>query len=160
MDNRTLFLAIGGGLLVVLLIAYIIALVKSKRRELIFTYNGWDMALLLACPILLTIGWCANENPSWETFRNIVWILAGLCLLGTIILSVLYNRGTTWKILCSIGAKLFVVILTCFIILLLIAIFVIYVILTIMSEHNERDEYIILKYDRFLKSYVGYKYTI
>ena len=60
-------------------------------------------------------------------------------------------------ILISILAKLFIIWLTLIIILLLIAVFVISVIISFINDHDDDDEYILLKYDRTLHAYVGYK---
>ena len=147
---------IGISILVVLLTCYIIALVKSKRGDMVLTSNGWDMALLLACPIFFFAGWCVGLQPPYNTFQYIVFGISAICLLGTIIFSIIANTDSIWKILCSILAKLFIVWLTLFILLLLITILVAYVIIQFMKE-RESDEVILLKYDSFLKAYVGYR---
>lgn len=149
-------IVIWGCVLAVLLICYIIALIKSKRGEIVLTTNGWDMALLLTCPILTVIGSLAGEQPPYSTFQYIVWGIAIVCLIGTIIFSIVSNAGSIGNILISIGAKLFIIWLTMFIFLVLIAIFVVYLIIS-LSRSRSDEEYILLKYDKFLKAYVGYK---
>ena len=149
-------LIIGISVLVILLTCYIIALVKSKRGEMVLTSNGWDMALLLACPIFFFAGWCVGLQPPDNTFQYIVFGISAICRLGTIIFSIIANTDSIWKILCSILAKLFIVWLTLFILLLLITILVVYAIVQVMKEH-ENEEFILLKYDRFLHAYVGYR---
>lgn len=149
-------LIIGISVLVILLTCYIIALVKSKRGEMVLTSNGWDMALLLACPIFFFAGWCVGLQPPYNTFQYVVFGISAICLLGTIIFSIIANTDSIWKILCSILAKLFIVWLTLFILLLLITILVVYAIVQVMKEH-ENEEFILLKYDRFLHAYVGYR---
>ena len=157
MDQTTLYIIIAI-VLSITLVCYIVALVKSKRNEMVLTTNGWDMALLLICPVLILIGSFMQENPSLEQTRYALWGIAGACFIGTIIFSIVSNSGSFWKILCSMLAKVFVVWLTMFIIMLLIAIFIFYVIAFFMRDHSEDDgEYILLKYDRFLKAYVGYR---
>lgn len=142
--------------LAITLTCYIIALIKSKKGEMVFTANNWDMTLLLICPVLLLVGWMMQENPSLDTARYVLWSIAGACFVGTAIFSIVSNLGSIWKILCSILAKVFVVWLTMFTLMLLIAIFIVYVILSLVREHEE-EEVILLKYDRFLKAYVGYR---
>ena len=156
MYQQTLYIILGSVLLVAL-VCYIIALVKSKKGEMVFTANGWDMTLLLTCPILILVGSFMQENPSLDTIRYVLWGIAGVCFIGTIIFSIVSNKDSIWKMLCSILAKIFVIWLTMFVILLLIVIFVVYVILFFVRDRNEDGEYILLKYDRFLKAYVGYK---
>ena len=157
MDQTTLYIIIAI-VLSITLVCYIVALVKSKRDEMVFTTNGWDMALLLICPVLILIGSFMQENPSLEQTRYALWGIAGACFIGTIIFSIVSNSGSFWKILCSMLAKVFVVWLTMLIIMLLIAIFIFYVIAFFMRDRSEDDgEYILLKYNKFLKAYVGYK---
>ena len=144
--------------LAITLICYIIALVKSKRGEMVLTTNGWDMALLLTCPILILVGSFMQENPSLDTVRYILWVVAGVLFIGTVIFSIVSNKGSFWKILCSILAKVFVVWLTMFVVMLLIAIFIFYLVAFLVRDRNEDEgDYILLKYDKFLKAYVGYR---
>lgn len=157
MDKRTLYIILGVVLLITL-VCYIIALVKSKKGEMTLTTNGWDMALLLTCPVLILVGSFMQENPSLAQTRYILWGVAGVCFIGSVIFSIVSNKGSFWKILCSILAKVFIVWLTMVIIMLLIAIFIFYLIAFFMRDRSEDDgEYILLKYDKFLKAYVGYK---
>lgn len=79
--------------LAITLTCYIIALVKSKRGEMVFTANNWDMALLLTCPVLLLVGWMMQENPSLDTARYVLWAIAGACFVGTAIFSIVSNPG-------------------------------------------------------------------
>lgn len=144
--------------LAITLICYIIALVKSKRGEMAFTTNGWDMASLLTCPILILVGSFMQEEPSLDTVRYILWVVAGVLFIGTVIFSIVSNKGSFWKILCSILAKVFVVWLTMFVVMLLIAIFIFYLVAFLVRDRNEDEgDYILLKYDKFLKAYVGYR---
>lgn len=157
MDQQTLYIIIGVVLLITL-VCYIIALVKSKKGDMTLTTNGWDMALLLTCPVLVLIGSFMQENPSLEQTRYILWGVAGVCFIGSVIFSIVSNKDSFWKILCSILAKVFIVWLTMFIIMLLIVIFIFYVIAFFVRDRSDDDgDYILLKYDKFLKAYVGYK---
>ena len=157
MDHTTLYIIIGV-VLAITLICYIIALVKSKRGEMVLTTNGWDMALLLTCPILILVGSFMQENPPLDTVRYILWVVAGVLFIGTMIFSIVSNKGSFWKILCSILAKVFVVWLTMFVVMLLIAIFIFYLVAFLVRDRNEDEgDYILLKYDKFLKAYVGYR---
>lgn len=150
-------LIIVGTVFLVLLVFYIIARVKSNRGDLVLTANGWDMTLLLACPIAIFIAWCCGFDHPLNTAQTICLVIAGLCFVGTAIMSIVHNKGEFMYILISIFAKLFIVWLTLIIILLLIAVFVISVIISFINDHDDDDEYILLKYDRALHAYVGYK---
>ena len=155
MNNTSLI--ISGAVLLVLLVFYIIAKVKSKRGELILTANGWDMAMLLTCPVAICIASCWDFNHPLNTAQIICLVIAGFCLIGTIIMSIVHNQGSIMPIVISILAKLFIVWLTLFVIFLLIVVLVVSVMITLMKGHNEDDGYILLKYDRALRAYVGYK---
>lgn len=157
MEEKTIWLIIVGCVFAVLLVCYIVALLLSKRDEMVFTANGWDMGLLLACPILILVGSCAMENPSYDTFRYVVWFFAGVCLIGTVTFSIVANKASFWKKLCSIFAKIFAVWLTMFVIMLLLAILIFYIITFFARDRSEDEEFILLKYNRFLKEYVGYR---
>ena len=157
MEERTIWLIVFGCVFAVLLTCYITALIMSKRDEMVFTANGWDMGLLLTCPILILVGSCTMEDPSLDTFRYVVWGFAGASLLGTIIFSVATNKGSFWKKVISVFAKIFAIWLTMFVIMLLIAILIFYIITFFARERSEDSDYILLKYDKFLKEYVGYR---
>lgn len=148
---------IAGAVFLVLLVFYIIAKVKSKRYELVLTANGWDMAMLLVCPVAIFVAWCWGFNHPLNTAQIVCLVIAGLCLIGTIIMSIVHNSGSFMGIVISVLAKLFIVWLTLMAIFLLIVALVVSVLITLMRSHNEEDEYILLKYDRALRAYVGYR---
>ncbi len=72
MNQQTLLIIIGC-ILLFALVCYIIALVKSKKGEMVLTTNGWDMALLLSCPILILVGSLMQENSALNQTRYILW---------------------------------------------------------------------------------------
>lgn len=150
-------LIIAGVIFLILLVFYIIAKVKSNRGDLVLTANGWDMTILLACPIAIFIAWCWGFDQPLNTAQIICLVIAGLCFVGTTIMSVIHNQDSIMNILISILAKLFIVWLTLITILLLIVLLVISIMLSLFSSHDDGDEYILLKYDRALHAYVGYK---
>ncbi len=155
MENTTLIIT--GIALAILLVFYIIAKVKSKKGALILTANGWDMAMLLGCPVAIFVAWCWGFDHPLNTVQIVCLVIAGLCLIGTIIMSIVHNQGSIMPIVISILAKLFIVWLTIFVIFLFIAIFIITVIISMAKGHDNDDEYILLKYDHALRAYVGYK---
>jgi hypothetical protein len=150
-------LIIAGIVFLILLVFYIIAKVKSKKYELILTANGWDMAMLLACPVAIFVAWCWGFDQPLNTAQIVCLVIAGLCLAGTIIMSIVHNSGSFMDIVISILAKLFIVWLTLMAIFLLIVALVVSVMITLMRGHNEGEEYILLKYDHALRAYVGYR---
>lgn len=156
-NDTSTTLIIAGAAFLVLLVFYIIAKVKSNRGDLVLTANGWDMAMLLACPIAIFIAWCWGFDHPLNTAQTICLVIAGLCFVGTAIMSIVHNEGEFINILISVLAKLFIVWLTLMIILLLITIFILSVIMLFIKDHDDDDEYILLKYDRALHAYVGYK---
>lgn len=157
MEEQTIWLIAIGCVFAVLLACYITALIKSKRDEMVFTANGWDMGLLMVCPILIFVGGCVMDNSSLDSFRYVVWGFAGASFLGTISFSIASNKGSFWKKLISIFAKIFAIGLSMFVIMLLIAIFIFYIITLFVQDHCEDEDFILLKYDKFLKEYVGYR---
>ena len=157
MTTQSTNLITAGIVFLILLVFYIIAKVKSNRGDLVLTANGWDMAMLLACPVAIFIAWCWGFDHPLNTTQTICLVIASLCFVGTAIMSIVHNEGDFMNILISVLAKLFIVWLTLMIILLLITIFIISVILSFIREHDDDDEYILLKYDRALHAYVGYR---
>ena len=158
MDNHNnTTLIIMGIAFVILLVFYIIAKVKSKRYELVLTANGWDMAMLLACPVAIFVAWCWGFNHPLNIAQIVCLVIAGLCLIGTIIMSIVHNSSSLMDIVISVLAKLFIIGLTLMAIFFLIVALVVSVLITLMRSHNEEVEYILLKYDRALRAYVGYR---
>ena len=154
-SNATTLIIIGIAFLI-LLVFYIIAKVKSKKYELVLTANGWDMAMLLACPVAIFVAWCWGFDQPLNTVQIVCLVIAGLCLMGTLIMSIVHNSGSFIDILISVLAKLFIVWLTFLVILILIVVLIVSILISIMRSHND-DEYILLKYDHALRAYVGYR---
>jgi len=155
MENTTLIIT--GVALAILLVFYIIAKVKSKKGALVLTANGWDMAMLLICPVSICIASIWDFDHPLNTAQVVCLVIAGLCLVGTIIMSIVHNQGKLMNTVISILAKLFIIWLTIFVIFLLIAIFIFTVIISMVKGHDNDDEYILLKYDHALRAYVGYR---
>lgn len=157
MDTSNTKLIIAGIIFLILFVFYIIAKVKSKRGKLVLTANGWDMAMLLACPVVIFVAWCWGFDHPLNIVQIVCLVIAGLCLIGTIIMSIVHNSGSFMGIVISVLAKLFIVWLSLMAIFLLIVALVVSVLITLMRSHNEDEEYILLKYDHALRAYVGYR---
>lgn len=148
---------IAGVVFLVLLVCYIIAKVRSNRDLMVLTANGWDMAMLLACPVALFVQMCWGYDHPLNNAQIVCMVIAGLCLTGTIIMSIVHNSDSFIDIVLSVLAKLFIVYLTLVAIFLFIMALLITLMISIMRSHEYDDEYILLKYDHFLHAYVGYR---
>lgn len=157
MTTQNIILIVVGVILLTLLVFYIIAKVKSKKGQLVLTANGWDMAMLLACPVAVFVAWCWGFDHPLNTVQIVCLVIAGLCLIGTIIMSIFHNSDRFMHIVISILAKLFIIWLTFMVILILVTAFIVCLLLSMMRSHNDDDEYILLKYDHALHAYVGYR---
>lgn len=149
-------LAISISVLVVLLVSYVVAKVKSKDGELVITANTIDKILILTAPVLCFIAWCPGIDHELSAFQVTLFSLSGLMLQGSIIFSITANKGNILNISLSIMAKLFIFILTFFLLLLFVAILVITFMLSAMS-HSRYEETYVVKYDHFLDQWVGYR---
>ena len=92
-DSDTTMLIIMGIAFVILLVFYIIAKVKSKKYELVLTANGCDMAMLLSCPVAIFVAWRWGFDHPLNTVQIVCLVIAGLCLMGTIIMSIVHNSN-------------------------------------------------------------------
>jgi hypothetical protein len=153
MSITNLILLVGTALL--LLVCYIIARVKSKRGSMVLTVNRWDMTLLLAGPVIFVLGWCLGSIQILNTIRIILFSLAGLCLLGSIVFSIVANKESVWKVLCSVLAKLFIAILTVVGVVVLLCVLVFILIKRFMGR-IEQEGVGFVKYDAVLREYVCY----
>ncbi len=88
MNSSNTNMIVVGVAVLILLIFYIIAKVKSKKGALILTANGWDMAMLLGCPVAIFVAWCWGFDHPLNTVQIVCLVIAGLCLIGTIIMSI------------------------------------------------------------------------
>ena len=149
-------LAISISVLVVLLVSYVVAKVKSKDGELVITANTIDKILILTAPVLCFIAWCPGIDHELSAFQVTLFSLSGLMLQGSIIFSITANKGNILNISLSILAKLFIFILTFFLLLLFVAILVITFMLSAMS-HSRYEGTFVMKYDHFLDQWVGYR---
>ena len=156
-NSNTTILIIMGVAFVTLLIFYIIAKVKSKRGKMVLTANGWDMAMLLICPAALFIAWCWGFDQPLNTAQIVCLVIAGLCFVGTMIMSIVHNSDRFMDVAISILAKLFIVWLTFVVILILVVTLMVCLVISVMGRHGDDDEYILMKYDHALQAYVGYR---
>ena len=135
-----------GCTVLILMVCYIIALVQSKRGNMVLTMNRWDMSLLLVAPILFVLGWCAGSLLLLKTVQVVLFSFAGICLLGSLI----------WKVICTVLAKVFLAGLTVCGVLLLLLAFMFILIRMFMGKVAQEDVKVV-NYDKFLCQYVGLK---
>lgn len=143
-------------ILVVLLICYIIARVKSKRGDLVITANIFDKILIIVSPILFFIAWCIGFDHELTPLQIILLVLSGLMLIGSILFSIFANLGNIFHIIISILAKIFLFIFTNFLLLLLVVI-VVFSFMRTVTSHGGREGTYVVKYDHFLDQWVGYR---
>ena len=114
MEHKTLLIV---GIVVALLASlacYIVCRVKLKRGEFFLVANGWDVAMLLvsaACCLIL----CLSPKNTMNLPKNEILVFAcvgGAAFLGSVAMSVVHNWGSFGKIVLSVLAKVFVVLLS------------------------------------------------
>lgn len=142
--------------LVGLLISYIIAKIKSKNGELVITANTVDKLLIIISPVLFFIAWCPGIDHELYAFQITLFTLSGLLLQGSIIFSIVANKGNAMNTSLSIMAKLFIFAMTVFLLLLYITILIAKFMLSVMS-HSHHEGTFVVKYDHFLDQWVGYR---
>lgn len=135
--------------LVILLICYIIARVRSKRGDLVITANIFDKILIIVSPILFFIAWCIGFDHELTPLQIILLVLSGLMLIGSILFSIFANLGNIFHIIISILAKIFIFIFTNFLLLLLVVI-VVFSFMRAVTSHGDREGTYVVKYDHFL----------
>ena len=156
-NNQTTIIT-AGIFLLFSLVCYIIARIKSKRGQMVLTANRWDKTLLLIAPICLFVSWFWGFDHVPNTIQTVLFVVAGACFAGTLLFSIIHNGGSIFNILLSVFAKIFIIWLTIFLLLILLILLVISVIITLMTKRNDDDEYVLLKYDKTLDAFIGYKY--
>lgn len=142
--------------LVILLAAYITARVKSNGGDLVITANVFDKILILLSPTLFFIAWCIGFDKELSEAQIILLSLSGLMLQGSIVFSIIANKGNWLNIILSILAKLFIFVITVFLLLLMLTILLFSILLSIMGHSSHEGTYIV-KYDHFLDQWVGYR---
>lgn len=143
-------------ILVILLICYIIARVRSKRGDLVITANIFDKILIIVSPILFFIAWCIGFDHELTPLQIILLVLSGVMLIGSILFSIFANLGNIFNIIISILAKIFIFIFTNFLLLLLVVI-VVFSFMRAVTNHNNTEGTYVMKYDHFLDRWVGYR---
>lgn len=155
-------LIIFGAFLLICLVCYIVARVRAGKGLMVLTGNKWDMAFLIGCSIFSLVFLIASDLvKELSTVQYIIGGIAIECLIGTVIFSIVLNKGSIGNMLLSIGAKLFMIWFAILVVILLVIAFLINLIVRMISgpkeEGDQGSNYILRKYDSFWKKFVGYK---
>ncbi len=155
-------LIIFGAFLIICLVCYIVSRVRAGKELMVLTGNKWDLAFLIGCSIFTLVFLIAsNFTKELSTVQYIIGGIAIECLIGTIIFSIVLNKGSIGNMLLSIGAKLFMIWFAILVVILLVIAFLINLIVRLISgpegEGDKGSNYILRKYDSFWKKFVGHK---
>jgi len=155
-DNKGI-VVIFGIFILTCLVCYIIAKVKSKRGQLVLTANGGDKALLIITAVCLFIAALfGNELP--DSFTQVLYIAAGICFCWSIYFSISHNLDNIGHILISCLAKIFIIWLFVMTLFILLIILIVSIVISMTNRNDKDGEYILLKYDRSLNAFIGYRY--
>ncbi len=126
------------------LIFYIAALYMADEGRIVFTANAGDETFMLLASILLCItsfiGWDTPLHPA----NYVLFVFAGICLIGSLIISVVYNSGDILGMIVSVMAKIFVTYFTVLLIAFFVVLFVVFLILEIIffwDDYYDRRYY-------------------
>ena len=95
------------GVLVFALICYIIALIKTHKGEMTTIVNWYDFALLAGSFSIPVIAFIIDREDEKIMTGSI--IIGGLCLLGSLVWSVIANKDNYFHAFLSVFAKIFIV---------------------------------------------------
>ena len=108
-------------LMVVLLIAYVVAIVKT-RKGLMYTFaNWWDFIILMIAALCLSISLLNIFGGEATTTQWIIFSVGIVAFSGSLFMSIKINQGNGLNIAISICAKLFVFVIIALIIVIWIA---------------------------------------
>ena len=107
------------GILAFSLICYIIALIKTHKGEMTTIVNWYDFALLAGSFSIPVIAFIMDKEDKNIMIGGI--IIGGLCLLGSLVWSVVANKDNYFHAFLSVFAKIFIVSAMILIAILLIA---------------------------------------
>jgi hypothetical protein len=106
------------GVFVFCVICYIIALIRTQQGKMIAIVNWYDFTLLIAPFILWIIAACCyNDNSDSNILSIVLFVIGLLCFIGSMIWSIIANKGSLFNMIVSIFAKLFVIMIVWLIVL-------------------------------------------
>lgn len=107
------------GFLILILICYIVALIKTHKGEMTTIVNWYDFALLAGSFSIPVIALILDKEDKNIMIGGI--IIGGICLLGSLVWSVIANKDNYFHAFLSVFAKIFIVSAMILIVILLIA---------------------------------------
>ena len=116
--------------------------------------TNYKLYIAIAVAIALLVFYFIAKSRSK---KGVFVVVAGLCFAGTCIMSIVHNRDSFGDAVLSILGKMFIILFTFWTIAIVAALLILYLLLSLVA-HSPRDEYIVLKYDRYLDAFVGYRY--
>lgn len=164
--SLTFFIIIGVVLLISLFM-YIIARIRMSKEKLVLTAGRMDVTLLMISPLLAILGaliW--HFFASLSIVSYILWFITFICIALSIMNSIIENKNSGWDIAYSIGAKVFILITTVFIILFSMIALLGYMVYFIIKQFTKSDneveqdsqhKFSIPQYHKFMNAYVGIK---
>lgn len=109
------------GFLVLTLVCYIIALIKTHKGQMTTIVNWYDFALLVGSFSFPIIAFFINEDKENNNVIIGGIVIGGLCFLGSLVWSVIANKDNYFHAFVSVFAKIFIVSAMIIIIILLMA---------------------------------------
>ena len=162
MDSTTLMIIIGSVLLVSLFM-YITARIRMTKDKLVLTAGRMDVTFLMITPLFAIIGALVARLTGVWMPAYIMWFIAFVCVALSIMYSIIENKDSGLDMAFSIGAKIFIIITSFFIVSLSLIIFLGYMIYFLITEHNnpeaedEKGKLALPQYRKFMNAYVGLK---
>ncbi len=118
-SNSELLLAVGGFVVLILLIVAIILQIGGK---IVITQNPIDMILLVVAPICIVAAMYLKSEDMWSTFQLFLYLIAGTCIIGTLIFSFIDNKGNFGGVLLSIITKSVIIVIVAAIVVVVVVI--------------------------------------
>lgn len=123
--------------LAILLVSFIAAVIGSRYGGVVFVANWIDWALVIGAAILYFISLLIGTEDNLSQPQVTLMVISGIMMIISLVLSVIYNLGNILNILISILAKIFLFVLTNFMLVVIVAIAFIYM-MSIASSSNDR----------------------
>lgn len=163
--TRTLLIVLGV-MLLISLVFYVIARIRLSKEKLVLTAGRVDVTCLMVSPLFAILGALVERTFTLTTLAWIFWVIAIIGVALSIMYSFIENKDSAWDIVYSIGAKVFILITTVFIILLSIIFFLGYLVFYLIKQLTKSDEeaeqdsknrLALPQYRKFMNAYVGNK---
>lgn len=122
-------------LLVVLLIVYIVAIVRTRAGKMYTFANWWDFILLLVAGLGISLGVFYVIQGTATAVHWIMLFVGIFAFAGSLFMSIKINKGNGQNIALSIGAKLFVFV----IVALIVVIWILGYLLKSMGKSNLKN---------------------